>query len=82
MGAQRPDLLVENIIDMFGKMMTEIKKVYLAANLDYTMTLQFIDILEKNGKIRGDERIRLKDEIETKEGKPKVTYSAERVQRS
>ena len=34
------------------------------------MTLQFIDRLEKNGKISGDERMRLKDEIETKKGKP------------
>ena len=45
------------------------------------MTLQFIDRLEKNEKISSDERIRWKDEIETKEGKPKVVDSAERVQK-
>ena len=45
------------------------------------MTIQFIDRLEKNGKINSDERMRLKDEIETKEGKPRVKDSSQRVQR-
>ena len=60
--------------------MAKIKKIYLAANLNFAVMLQLIDRLEKNGKISSDERMRLKDEIETKEGKPKVTDSAERVQ--
>merc|ERR1712089_90541 len=51
------------------------------ANLEYALTLQFIDRLEKEGKISSDERMRLKDEIETKEGKSKVINSAERVQK-
>ena len=72
---------IESITDKFGRMMTESKKIDLAANLDYAMMLQFMDRLEKNGKISSDERMRLKDEIETKEGKPKVIDSAERVQR-
>ena len=62
-------------------MIAEAKKIDLAANLDYAMMLQFIDRLEKNGMISGDERMRLKDEIETKKGKPKVIDSAERVQK-
>ena len=37
--------------------------------------------LEKNGKISSDERIRLKDEIETKKGNPKVADSTEIVQK-
>ena len=45
------------------------------------MMFQFIERLEKNGKISRDERMRLKDEIETKEGKPKVTDSAEIVKK-
>ena len=45
------------------------------------MILQFMERLEKNGKISSDERMRLKDEIETKEGRPKVADSAEIVQR-
>ena len=72
---------IENITDKFGRMMAEVKKIDLAANLDYAMTLQFMDRLEKNGKISSDERMRLKDEIETKEGKSKVRDSAERVQK-
>ena len=72
---------IEKITDKFGRMMAEVKKIDLAANLDYAMTLQFMDRLEKNGKISSDERMRLKDEIETKEGKPRVIDSSERVQR-
>ena len=72
---------IEKITDKFGRMMAEIKKINLATNLDYAMALQFMERLEKNGKISSDERMRLKDEIETKEGKPKVADSAERVQK-
>ena len=46
--------------------MTEVRKLDLAANLNFAMTLQFMDRLEKNGKLSSDERMRLKDEIETK----------------
>ena len=75
----RVDGGIENITDRFERMKAEVKKVDLAANLNYAMTLQFMDRLEKEGKISSDERIRLKDEIETKEGKSKVRDSAERV---
>ena len=61
--------------------MAEVKKIDLAANLNFAMMLQFIDRLEKNVKISVDERMRLKNEIKTKESKPKVTDSAERVQK-
>ena len=40
-----------------------------------------MDRLEKNGNLSSEERMRLKDEIETKEGKPKYADSAERVQK-
>ena len=70
---------IENTTDKFGKMMVEVKKLDLAANLNFAMTLQFMERLEKNGKISSDRRMRLKDEIETKEGKPKVADSAEIV---
>merc|ERR1712082_28607 len=40
-----------------------------------------MDRLEKEGKISSDERMRLKDERETKEGKCKMRDSAERVQK-
>ena len=45
------------------------------------MKLQFMERMEKSGKISSDENMRLKDEIETKEGKPKVEDPAERVQK-
>ena len=61
--------------------MAEVKKIDLAANLNFAMMLQFMERLEKNGKISSDERMRLKDEIETKEGKPKVAESADIVQK-
>ena len=70
---------IENTTDRFGKMMAEVRKLDLAANLNFAMTLQFIDRLEKNGIITGDEKMRLKDEIETKEGKPNVADSDEIV---
>ena len=61
---------IENTTDRFGKMTAEVKMLDLAAILNFSMTLQFMERLEKNGKISSDERMRLKDEIETKEGKP------------
>ena len=72
---------LENTTYRFGKMRAEVKKLDLATNLNFAMTLQFMERLEKNGKISSDERMRLKDEIETKEGRPKVADSAEIVQR-
>merc|ERR1711873_204886 len=72
---------IDNVTDKFGRMMAGVKKIDLATNLDYAMTLQFMDRLEKEGKIGRDERMRLKDEIETKEGKSKVRNSAEIVQK-
>ena len=68
----KADGQIEKITDKFGRMMAEVKKIDLAANLDYAMTLQFMDRLEKNRKISSDERMRLKNEIETKEGKHRV----------
>ena len=62
-------------------MMAEVRKLDLAANLNFATMLQFMERLEKNGKISIDERMRLKDEIETKEGRPKVADSAVIVQR-
>lgn len=43
-------------------------KFGLVTNLKYTLSLQFKDRLEKNGKIYSDEKNRLMDEIETKNG--------------
>merc|ERR1711867_33816 len=72
---------IESITDRFERMMTETNKVDLATNLDFALTLQFVDRLEKEGNISSDERMRLLDEIETKEGKSGVTNSAEIVEK-
>ena len=39
---------IENTTDRFGKMMAEVKKLDLAANLNFAMMLQFMERLEKN----------------------------------
>ena len=52
---------IEMTTDKFGKMMAEIKKLDLANNLDFTVTLQFIERLEKSRKISNDEKMRHKD---------------------
>ena len=59
--------------------MAEVKKLDLATNLNFAITLQFMDRLEKNGKISSDERMRLKDKIETEDGKPKDGDSAKNI---
>ena len=48
---------IEATTDKFGKMIAEAKKLDLASNLDFTMTLQFIERLEKSGKISSAERV-------------------------
>ena len=58
---------IEVTTDKFGKMMAEVKKLDLANNLDFAMTLQFMERLKKSGQISSNEKMRLKDEIETKE---------------
>ena len=65
MGTFKTEGGIENTTDRFGKMMVEVRKLDLAANLNFAMTLQFMERLEKNGKISSDERMRLKDGIET-----------------
>ena len=45
---------IENTTDKFGKMMAEVKKIDLKENLNFAMTLQFMDRLEKNGKISSE----------------------------
>merc|ERR1712101_99371 len=55
---------IESIMDRFERMMTETKKIDLAAKLDFALTLQFIDRLEKEGKISSEERHRLLAEMD------------------
>ena len=54
-------------MDSFGKLMTDVEKIDLVQNLNYALTLQFVDKLERDEKKNKEERYRLKDEMETKE---------------
>ena len=49
----------------------EIKKIRLANNLDYAMGLQFLEWLEKSGKVNAVEKKILRDILEDADGNPK-----------
>ena len=55
-------------IDKFEEMVIEIENIKLAENLRYAMSLQFLERLEKCGKINTIERMKLKDVIEDVNG--------------
>ena len=77
----RTDENVEELMDKFGKIMTEVEKLNLVQNLNYTLTLLFVDRLDRDEQINKDDKYQLKDEIETKEGKLKVGNIAENMRR-
>ena len=47
----RSDENVDKMIDRFGGMILEMKRINLAENLDYALGLQFLERLEKSGKV-------------------------------
>ena len=57
----KTDGTVEELIDNFGRLMTDVEKIDLAQNLNYVLTLQCLDKLEKDGKINKEQSYRLKD---------------------
>ena len=59
-------------MDRFKDMVTEVDKIELAANLKYALSLQFVDRLEKSGKINTGEKLRLKDAMEDENGEPRA----------
>ena len=59
---------IEEMIHNFERLMTYVEKIDLAQNLNYALTMQFVDRLERDGKINKEEKYRLKDEMETREG--------------
>ena len=61
--------------------MTEVDMLDLVQNLNYALTLQFVDKLEKDGKINKKERYIRKDEMETKKGRPKGKNVVENVKK-
>ena len=52
----KSDENMDKMIDRFGDMITEIEKIKLAKNLNYAVGLQFLERLEKIGKINAVEK--------------------------
>ena len=52
----KSDESVDKMMDRFGDMMVEIEKIRLADNLNYAMGLQFLESLEKSGKVNAVEK--------------------------
>ena len=50
------DESVDKMIDRFGDMIVELKKIRLAENLEYAMGLQFLERLEKSSKVNTVEK--------------------------
>ena len=53
------DEKVDVLIDKFEEMVTETEKLKLAERMRYALSLQFIERLEKEGKINIGEKLRL-----------------------
>ena len=64
----KTDENIETLIDKFEERVTETEKMDLATNIKYALSLQFVDRLEKDGKINAGEKLRLKDSIEDNNG--------------
>merc|ERR1712030_187114 len=62
-------------------MLIEIENVNLAARIQYAMSAQFVDRLEENGKLNATEKLRLKDILEDKDGKPKGGDTTEQMKK-
>ena len=67
----KSDENVDKMIDRFGDMLTEMKKIKLAENLDFALGLQFLERLEKSGKVNAVEKRILRDVLEDVDGNPK-----------
>ena len=73
----KSDESVDKMMDRFGDMIVEMKKINLANNLDYTMGLQFLERLEKSGKINAVEKKMLRDILEDADGNPRAGETLE-----
>ena len=67
----KSDESVSKMLDRFGEMMIEIEKVRLANNLNYAMGLQFLERLEKRGKVKTMKKMKLSDILEDGDGNPR-----------
>ena len=76
----RTEEKVEVLIDIYEDMVTGVRRVDLVNNLEYALSLQFVDRLEKSGKINSNEKLRLKDVIETGDGEPRAGDVREKLE--
>ena len=67
----KSDESVDKMIDRFRDMIVKMKRIRLAENLDYAMGLQFLERLEKSGKVNTVERKMLRYILEDADGNPK-----------
>ena len=72
---------VDTLIDNFDEMLIEMTNLNLAGRLEYAVSAQFVDRLEENGKINATEKLRLKDILEDKDGKPKPGDTTEQMKK-
>ena len=77
----RTDNKVDVLIDDFEEMVTETRTLRLNERLEYALSSQFIDRLEKGGKINAGERLRLKDILEDADGNPKPGNTMEAMKK-
>ena len=66
----KSDESVDRMIDRFEDIVLEVKKIKLAERLEYAMGLQFLERMEKSGKINGMERKMLRDLFEDEDRNP------------
>ena len=64
----KSDESVDKMIDRFGDMISEMKRIRLAENLDYAMGLQFLERLEKRRKVNTVEKKLLRYILEDADG--------------
>ena len=67
----KSDENVDRMIDRFGDIILEMKKIKLAETLYHVMGLQFLEKLEKSGKVNAVEKKISRDILEDVDGNPK-----------
>ena len=77
----KSDESVDKMMDRFGDMIVEMKKINLVNNLDLAMGLQFLERLEKSGKVNTVEKKILRDTLEDADGKPRAGYTVESIKK-
>ena len=68
-------------MDRFIDMIVEMKKIKLANNLDYAIGLEFLERLEKSGKVNAVEKKILRDILEDADEKPRAGDTLDSMKR-